>query len=760
MFKTVFHILVFLFVSQLGLLSAYALSHVDGSVEMSYGGYKAEENGSTVADVDYFTQKYSLLYSIEGDLMQGRGGSYDLALGGEWISLAIDGLSENPEPVSDIDSGKLLFRGNFLFAPGGLPVRFQAYSRDIKSALFVEDEASKWQGNVFPYQSHPVLESRVYDDIDDGTQIETGATLFIGIRNGHYLGKYRNILSMFPRLLVDYHQSDVRDLKSLAPQKYRERDLAFVSLNKKDNWFHYRRHDYTDYLDSNNDYKEETVMLGTVDHLLTRKWINITNWIQVSADGSYTTLDAIGQQPDEKRFDLNLFSTGTRSNWQFSNFTTYERLVRGDQLLKELEVPVYASGNLNRDTGWRLRLIGEKRDDMSYATPANNFELQNAYVDSRVEAFRTARYRADIDLELEYRDDSFKRGDAQRVTVDFYSNHDYQPRYDLFGSLALSRFGGKQSGTSDSTSYYEMAAIGKVETSLTSRVRVGLQEQFVLGQGDLVTGGETSYIAPLGVIDVSTTNAVQSNTTFRNTLALFAEISTASRWRNRFELASDFFHSDADNDQQVTARHTVNYDGLKFYLRSSEEYIYDSSPTVTYSTSLVNLGGNVGGATQSEFRYGLTTKYSPSRNLELSGMVDYQWSDVVNGPNHTTIDASQTLLRSFYSRTGLIRRLASIEQELRYEEEASGIYNIRVGTLGVAANLYPTRNFYIGSRVRYRYFQQDEQGEYAVYLMAGLDYEKLKVNVDYAYGDREKVDGADLPQRVEHRWRVEVKKTF
>jgi hypothetical protein len=43
------------------------------------------------------------------------------------------------------------------------------------------------------------------------------------------------------------------------------------------------------------------------------------------------------------------------------------------------------------------------------------------------------------------------------------------------------------------------------------------------------------------------------------------------------------------------------------------------------------------------------------------------------------------------------------------------------------------------------------------YLNAGLNYEKLTVSADYAYGTNL---GATAEDRIEHRWELAVKKIF
>lgn len=204
---------------------ATALAEVSGLVEWRYADYAAKEDGKKVADASHFTQLYSLLYEKSDRISGGRVGKYDLALGAQWSS--VDSAFNGQD--SDADELKLLYRGDLLLAPGGLPFNLHLYSRDMRLPT--------WE-----YGSH----SLDYDIIDPymigglygGQHVQAGATLMVGIRNGSYLGKYREILSQVPRLLIDYREDYVRDLDNDTPQHYRTRNLAFVSLNKKDNWFH------------------------------------------------------------------------------------------------------------------------------------------------------------------------------------------------------------------------------------------------------------------------------------------------------------------------------------------------------------------------------------------------------------------------------------------------------------------------------------------------------------------------------------------
>jgi hypothetical protein len=207
-----------------------------------------------------------------------------------------------------------------------------------------------------------ILDPNIITNLLNGQHVRSGATLIVGIKNGHYLGKYRDLLSRYPRLLFDYQENFVRDLKSRTPQHYRERNLAFVSLNKKDNWFHYRFLDFEDFEDPTNDFTEKVYMLGSVDHTMRRQWINLTNWIRVSADGAFTTTAQanLGEVPTS-RYDLNLFATARRRGWDASTFTNFIRKVDGDGMDKSLEVPFYLKGEISPDTAYRFRFVASRR---------------------------------------------------------------------------------------------------------------------------------------------------------------------------------------------------------------------------------------------------------------------------------------------------------------------------------------------------------------------------------------------------------------
>ncbi|MCF6180182.1 MAG: hypothetical protein L3J63_12470, partial [Geopsychrobacter sp.] len=385
-----------------------------GLAELRYAEHTATEAGVKVLDAGHFVQKYSLIAKKKGSLQRGRLGKYDLALGYEWTSVkAYKGNRVKVDINNPLD--KILYRGDITIAPGGLPFNLNIYSYDMQTTAFGLEDLSE----IFTLPNKGE-QNWTITSVLNGTAKTTGVTLTAGTQNGHYEGKYRDLLSTVPRLLIDYRQVDVRDVKGPFKRNYVDRDLAFISLNKKNNWMHYRVFTHEDRIDSNQNNREETYLLGTIDHRNQRKWVNLTNWIQVSADISYSETTPNSTVPKQKRYDMNLFTRARRTRWEATNFTTYSRIRDINSLEKQISVPFYANGELNRDTSWRFRFVGNRyRSDFI----AGSFtERDNLYISTRVDTFRRSRYVVAPTIDVEVKRGNQGEGKAARLGIEFFSN--------------------------------------------------------------------------------------------------------------------------------------------------------------------------------------------------------------------------------------------------------------------------------------------------------------------------------------------------
>lgn len=728
------------------LTAAPAAAEVAGLAEWRYGEFRGRQDGAGLKEASHFTQRYSLMYHKGGQLAGGRGGRYNIDLGYMWT--AVD--SETDGESFDIGTGKVLFRGEMQLAPGGLPFRLRLYSQDLSETTLTEDNGLY---QIFGQKDAGIPVAGMVNNLANGQRIRSGGTLIVGIRNGSYQGRYRDVLSQFPRLLVDYQEYYVRDLKSRTPQHSRSRDLAFVSLNKKDNWFHYRLHDYHDFLNASQDFSEKSVMLGTVDHELVRQWINLTNWIQLSVDGTYTVLEqARVDAPAVQRYDLNLFGTARRSNWNASNFSTFSRVLDGNSLEKRLEVPFFLQGEIDRNTAWRFRMVGSRRQHLTFAS-AGTTDFDDLFASARLETFRTGRFVVAPELAAEVKGGDEGEGNAVRAGFEIYSNRAHRPRYELFGAYSLARFAG--TGVEGfEVDYWEQEAKGRLALNVTARLRAGLTQELLYGSGSLERT-VTHQLAPRGDLGLTLADArvAQDGAVWRSTTGAFVEY-THSRFSNRFELRYDYLSNPAGSNDLTTLSQHLRYGRQAFDVTSENEFVLGAHAP----------GGNVeagslrAGSSERSFSHKTTLRYTPSRLWDGGARVGLEWQDEDAGAS-TRWDVQQNVRYHIYKVNGIVRRLASLREEAHFERfrNAQG-GSEQEASLLLGADYFPTRVLNLSVATQYRRQLPEETDTVALFLSAGLDFQKLKVALDYSYGTRSA--GEVAAKRTEQRWELTVKKIF
>lgn len=727
-------------------------SPLSAAAEWRYGQSQIDVDGEETVDNSHFFQQYSVLYEKVGLLQGGRGGSYDFSLGFEWTKL--DG--EDGDEDIDADARKFLFRGDVLLAPGGLPFRLHLYSHDLART---QEAFNSDDGDSILGINDPV-------DLYNGTHITTGATLLVGIRNGSYLGRYRDYLSMFPRLLMDYSQTVVHDPDRKIPVHYRNRNLAFVSLNKKDNWFHYRYTDFVDFEEKSgkNNFVEKTWMLGTIDHALMRQWINLTNWLRISADGSYNVRDRALTDTPERSYDLNLFATARRAAWQGGTFTTFQRLIEENDLAvnKTLEVPVFLNGELSRNTSWRFRLIaaGDRHDP--FGSPSATFEQtneENLYASGQIETFRQGRYILAPRLDAEIKRGNQGEGVNARAGLEFYTNSRYGLPHNLFVAYSAARFSGTGE-EGDETDFWESDLTARVDYNPGRRVRTGLEQRLVAGWGDL-DNTATSYITPQSTLglDGRENSGAKAGNTFHSITTWFGQYTAPSRLSNRVQLGYDYLSAETGDDDRLTVTHALHYDSRRVRLEMTNEWVLGTTPGQDANLGSDSLGTVGSGATaRQSLSHRSSVRYSPGRAWETNAAADAEWRDVGEG-SITRWRFDQDYRYSFFTGNGIVRKLAELGEEFEYERVKGVGQAARSETvLTLVGQYFPTKWSRLGLKVSYRALEPEATDEIAAFLTTGLDFEKLQVSFDYGYGTR--TAGAVEARRKEHRWDVAVKKVF
>ncbi|WP_157471903.1 hypothetical protein [Desulfuromonas sp. DDH964] len=703
------------------------------------------EDDQKTVDAHHFTQQYSLLWSKKGLINGGRGGKYDLALGGElnYLDSAING-----QDIS-LDSLKVLYNGDLLLAPGGLPFRMHLFSNDLHQSQFLNDA-------VAPLNNRFLLQPAIATDLLNGQHYVSGASLLLGIRNGSYLGRYRDTLSQLPRILLDYRESYVRDTNALTPSHYRDRQLAFVSLNKKDNWFHYRFKDFVDYEDHENDYQTKTWILGTVDETMRRRWINMVNWIKISADGSYEVNSQNRRtQYNDKRYDLNLFTVANRSAWSVSNFTTFHRISNGSRVERVLDVPVFANGRLARDANWRLKLIGHKKQQDLFDSTSRGLQDDDLYLDAQLEAYRSRPYILTPRLEVETRDQDFTSGQAARATLEVASNSKYSPKVAWFGSLSTAYFAGQDNSAlaaKEELSAWEQVAVGEVDVKVSRKLRTSLLQKFIYFTGD-AGANMTNQVVPQASGNLVGTNDSRtdvSGTTYRSTSTARMDY-IGGRLRNALEATYDFLHRNDQDLDQWLFRHDLSYSGRNFRARMTN--------TLTLGVELAQQGAAsvdsnfaFQGNADRAWQHSTDLQYSPGRSWETTLRADYYWRDLPQGASQS-LSLRQTALYNWYTVNGLVRKIAELEERIESDWIDVPLQgSSRRNEYGLRFNYYPIHRILLGARARYIDYDLNYSGALISGLVAQFNYPKLQVALSYDYGTSGNVD--------EQRWEVKVRKIF
>lgn len=753
-FNLIFSLLVLLLMAS----SSYALEHDwSGSAALRYAEHDVEEDGENVQSASHFVQQYSLLWQGAGKLSEGRAGEYDLALGYQWNQ--VDTEINGAEVAIDNPLDKILFKGDLLLAPGGLPFRLHLYSFDMDSPSLETREL----GELFSGQESD-NQSGIVAGVQSGSRVTTGLTLMAGVKNGAYRGTYRDVLNAMPKLFIDFRQTEVRDIEGPTPLHYTDRDLAFVSLNKNKNWFHYRFYTHDDKIDPSNDYEEQTYLLGTIDHVNRRQWVDLTNWIQVSTDISYseTTPSQNATESYQERYDYNLFTAAQRSDWRGGAYTSFSRIRDANSVEKRLEVPVFANGRLNRETTWRVRL--ETASDESRSAVGGTESSRNSlFLASRIEAFTQSRYIVSPTLDLEHKDGTDGQGHALRVGIEAYNNQRYRTPTELFGSYSVALIEGTAESGQD-VSYWEQQLKGQVSSDLTSELRTSFDQELVYGSGTY-DGSTVDFIqASIDAIssDSSSASGGVDGTYYRSISSWSLDHRPASRIYNRLELTYDYVDSPAASGGQFSVVHNVNYYGRSVTASMDSELIVGSVLDGPSADAGLLDGGSLvrqGGAVEKSFASSGRIDYLPGRNHQNGLKLEFEWREFEAGDSDQRYLLTQEYKYTFWKDRGLLRRLAAVGEEFEYEDYTQvGGQSDSSYSFTLFSEIYPTRQTLLSAKLRYEFDTVAETGTMLVFLSAGIDFSKFQVEFDYAYGTR--TAGISQPERVEHKWEMQVKKTF
>jgi hypothetical protein len=720
---------VFIFSTLLSGVGQAGQGRLSGTLGLRYGVFTAEEDGMRVADANYATQQYSVLYETSGKLGSVRLGRYDLALGYEWNWVDAEvGMGDEVKIDNPLD--KILFRGDIVLDPGGLPFRLNVFSRDMKRTTLETSSV----GEVYGF------ESLLVSGLSNGSHVTTGVTFEGGVTGAYYAGLYRDVLSALPRLLIDYRQEDVHDVKGPNPRDFRDRDLAFISLNKKDNWLHYRVFNHEDRINPEDNYDEESFLLGTIDPSNKRKWVRLTNWIQASGDLSYTEYREVDEVRDSNTYNMNLFTRTERTKWQAANYTSLNRYAALEYIDKSLTVPLFFRGELNQSTSWRFQLVGDRFRKELFGQSVNDYR-DSLFFSGQVNAFRQSRYTVTPTLSAVVKKGTRGEGYAARGQFEFSTNPHYRQPVQLFGSYSVAAFDGtSEKGFEVKLVEHELEFA--VDYDLSSDMKYGFEGKAIYA----------SDVAARGVFDRISPNLLGSG--FASSGSLFVDKRHSASLGSRLEVSYQFADK-SDTDSSVFGlEHTLDFGRGSVSASLSNTFSeIEKSGGQLYD----DFGSRVGSGW--DFRSNGHVRYTPGRALTAKIEYDYHQTRYAGVPDEKLTTFRQDVAYSVWARGGVLRKLFSVKEEISYERGV-GVNltdEIEMATLSLIADYYPSRRTLLRSHVAYRVDEVANSNDLSLSLLASVNFARLRVELGYAYGVRDAEVALD---RKEQKLDITVSRDF
>lgn len=755
-----------------GVAFAAARGQLSGDIGFGAASYSAEVDGVESEESSHLYQQYTVRYRHQNSLFQGRAGNYTLMVGFDHTildpSLTRYGF-DDPARSGSMTRNKLYYQGRMTLAPGGLPFRLQLWAEDMHRSSFVNHApAALPLGLRHSDNNSHLFDADVFNDINNGTHQVYGATLLIGIRNGTYLGNYRDVLSQLPRLLIDFRQEDIDDTSSrFSPVKSRHRDLAFISLNKIDNWLHFRMRDYYNYLDPAENSKETQILIGTIDHNKKREWVNFTNWLKVSTDGSYTVYKQANTEIPDRTYAYNLFAAGRRQGVQLSVLSNYQRSLDFRGLEQTFDVPIFAAFDLDRNTRLTMRLLIDGRENSRMVDSVNppatgdggdSTSRYALFYEVRAEMNRTGNLLYKPRLQVERALGHFSDSNAVKVGGEITTNKLARTNSWLAGfDVATVQ---TKSETRGDSNFSQLELYGRFDRDPRRNWRYGGDSTVSYGVGDAAAGDEGLRIAFLSNgAKLSNHNPLDedySGQVLQSRISLYGE-HQAAQWGNRFELAHEQRMQEEKTEELVRLTHILRHDARqsKFEWQTAVKF-GDNLTGSGYRGDYVEVD-MLESTSDLTWNSGLSYSLSPSRQLKMS------YRGEVSGSSEAIYyQLNQELAYTLYTRNGNVRRLASFKEEFSYEELVKGeAYAGRTAAarLKLSAGFYPTRNYYLLGTTEYVLLQPSSAAIYVLTANTGFIFDKFKINLSYALGNK----GAEsevLPDVMEQRWAVDVKKSF
>ena len=705
------------------LFSSVASARLSGDASLTYNSYDGRTNGPNRMSSSSLLQNYSLLYSKDGLLYNSRVGNYRVALGYNFTTLDTT-FKSSTQPTENYNTsrGHILFKGEINLDPREMPLKFNAYSRDLTSNTVNNSSGSGSQNfNSMFNRDQPT-------SINDGLHIESGATLVAGVKNGMTNG-YNEILRHFPMILLDYKDTINRDLRSSNPINDRLSRLAFVSLNKKDNWFHYRHTQYHDYLNVSNDYVENQIQLGTIDQYMARRWIDFSNWIKVSTDLQLTKRKSNYQANPIEDINLNLFAAVERQSWNARTYTTFNRYRdENSKLSYQTSLPLFAAGVLSQDVSWNVRTSFRDNHDIDTLGVRSSFISNMAGY--RVDAFKRAQFTLSQSLDVESAKSNLSDSLMLSGTLETTSTPRFSRDVTLGGSYKIKN-SLTSSATASASDFLEqnLEIRGSYAASNTLRFSASQSGSFNKGSQTVFQSGTqnsqtllSQYVSPRSSLTPDPgTQSYQLLSSF------------GVGWNPKPRLSTNLSVSEDIYKSNVLALNAVtnvsvgaDYSNAAWSVSNILSYERGSREVLDENANRISDNAKV--------------SYVHSRNLDASVGVTYSaYFSKVERVSGTEI--VQRANYSYFTKSGISRKLIEFNETVMYSDGTNSNNNSFNKSLSLGFKYYPISRLTLAGALGYSYTTQLSNYTMIWNVSAAANFKLLQASLDYANGIR-KIDGA------------------
>lgn len=708
-----------------------------GDASLTYSTYNERDKHSNHVSSSSLVQNYSLLYSSSGTLYNSRVGNYDVSLGYNWTALDTEFKSSGqPNESYNETRGHLLYNGEINLDPKEVPFRLHAYSRDM-----TRNSVTSTEGR-YPQNMTPIYDSRMQaTGINDGMHIESGATLVAGVKNGMTNG-YNEILRHFPMILIDYKDTINRDLRSSSPVDDRLSRLAFVSLNKKENWFHYRHTLYEDNLNNLNNYVENEVQIGTVDQFMSRRWVDFANWLKVSTDLELSRRKSNYQANPIEDINLNLFVTAERATWNARTFSTFNRNKdENNKLTYQAVLPLYVSGVVSQDLSWNTRTSFRSNHDLTELGARSRFT--DVLAGYRVDALKRAPFTLSQSFDVETSETNTSdfvmlSGALETVTTPRFSRNVH------LGASYTIKNSSTSVGTGSSSDFLEQTLNlhGAYAPSATLRYEARQNTTFTRGNfasfagttGDATTQ-LSQYVNPrnVGALNVGSDS-------FHSLTSVTVSWEPKPRLNTFFTVNEDIYRTPVIGVSGVTEALTgITYTNAAWSVSDTLKYSHGSRDTFDDNSNSVSNSSAV--------------RYVHSRNFDIGGTATY--SEVfAHKDSYRTIDVVQNANYNYFTKSGVMRKLLEFNETLKYSDNTQDVNQVFNKSLMLGFRYYPIKQLTLAGGAGYAYVSSITDYSIVWNASVAANFRLMQVSLDYVHGMR-KADGAR-----ENKFTGNIRKSF